>query len=203
MDRRAGIMPKLAGRAETMVDFPQSLWRCGRRVALAGFVMLMASPALAQRSDPAARIENEVAVFAALDKVTARIQKLAVPLGETAQFGALKVTPRSCFTRPPTEQPKTSTYVEVQETQLDGAQKRLFAGWMFAENPGLNAVEHPVFDVWLTECQKPKATTASAPGARPGLPGRGPSAAPPPGQAPAPAAAPSAEDEFKRRRPPR
>jgi hypothetical protein len=169
--------------------------RRARAAAVATAVLASVQPAWAQRSDPAARIENEVAVFAALDKVTARIQKLAIPLGETVQFGALKVTPRSCFTRPPTEQPKTSTFVEVQELQIDGGEKRLFAGWMFAESPGLNAVEHPVFDVWLTECQKPRVTASARPGAVP-RPGTG-------NQPGLPAAQPGAEDEFKRRRPPR
>jgi hypothetical protein len=107
------------------------------------------------------RIENGVAVFAALDKVTARISKLEVPLNQTVRFGSLKVTPRSCFSRPPTEPPKTTTFVEVDETLLEGQEKRLFTGWMFAESPGLNAVEHPVFDVWLTQCTQP-ATTAKA-----------------------------------------
>lgn len=105
----------------------------------------------------AERLENQVAVFSALDKVTARISKLEVPLGQTVQFGSLKVTPRVCYSRPATEQPKTTTFVEVDEVQLDGQQKRIFTGWMFAESPGLHAVEHPVFDVWLTECQAPKA----------------------------------------------
>ena len=105
-------------------------------------------------------MENQVAVFSALDKVTATIKKLEVPLGETMQFGSLKVTPRVCYTRPPTEPPKTTTFVEVDEVQLDGEVKRIFSGWMFAESPGLNAVEHPVFDVWLTECQKPKGALA-------------------------------------------
>lgn len=123
--------------------------------ALCGLSAL--SPAAAER------IENQVAVFAALDKVTARISKLEAPLGETVQFGALKVTARTCFSRPPTEQPKTSTYVDVEEIQLDGTQKQIFSGWMFAESPGLNAVEHPVFDVWLTECQKPVKPVAQKP----------------------------------------
>lgn len=105
----------------------------------------------------AERLENQVAVFSALDKVTARISKLEVPLGQTVQFGSLKVTPRVCYSRPATEQPKTTTFVEVDEVQLDGPQKRIFTGWMFAESPGLHAVEHPVFDVWLTECQSPKS----------------------------------------------
>jgi hypothetical protein len=35
---------------------------------------------------------------------------------------------------------------------------------MFAESPGLYGVEHPTFDVWLTECTKPlKATAQKAP----------------------------------------
>lgn len=106
------------------------------------------------------RLENQIAVFSALDKVTATIKKLEVPLGTTVDFGALKVTPRVCYSRPATEAPKTTSFVEVDELQLDGQQKRIFTGWMFAESPGLNAVEHPVFDVWLTECQKPKNAVA-------------------------------------------
>jgi hypothetical protein len=163
-------------------------------------LLLATMPAHAQRTDAVARIENDVAVFAALDKVTARIQKLPVPLGETVQFGALKVTPRHCFTRPPTEQPKTSTFVDVQEVQLDGSTKPLFAGWMFAESPGLNAVEHPVFDVWLTECQKPRLTSAPATAARPGTGSRGsPGATTTPGGT----SQPAITEEERRRRPPR
>lgn len=109
------------------------------------------------------RIENQIAVFAALDKVTARISKIEVPLGETRVFGSLKVTPRACYSRPATELPKTSTFVEVEEVGLDNQTKRLFTGWMFAESPGLHAVEHPVFDVWLTGCDKPRRTVAERP----------------------------------------
>jgi hypothetical protein len=124
-------------------------------VALAAVaVALAAAPASAQR------IDNAVAVFAALDKVTAKISRLEVPLNQTATFGALKITPRVCYSRAPTEPPKTTSFVEVEETQLDGKQKRIFSGWMFADSPGLNAVEHPVFDVWLTDCSQPQRNVA-------------------------------------------
>jgi hypothetical protein len=46
--------------------------------------------------------------------------------------------------------------------QLDGQEKKIFSGWMFAESPGLNAVEHPVFDVWLTGCEEPTNPVAAA-----------------------------------------
>lgn len=152
--------------------------------ALAGMAFSLAESAVAQR------VENAVAVFAALDKVTAKISRLEVPLNQTANFGALKVTPRVCYTRGPTEQPKTTTFVEVEETQLDGKQKRIFSGWMFADSPGLNAVEHPVFDVWLTDCAQPRATAQ-----------RPPRANTPPGAAPEPQ--PPADVGPGRRRPPR
>lgn len=113
-------------------------------------------------SAKADRLENSVAVFAALDKVTARIKRLEVPLDETIEFGALKITPRACYSRPATELPKTTSFVEVAELELDGTEKKLFTGWMFAESPGLNAVEHPVFDVWLTKCLKPHGGQTSA-----------------------------------------
>ncbi|MEL7543755.1 MAG: DUF2155 domain-containing protein [Pseudomonadota bacterium] len=100
----------------------------------------------------ARRLENPTAVFAALDKVTARISKLEVGLDDTSKFGALKITPRVCYSRPPTEPPKTTAFVEVTEIKLDGSERRIFSGWMFAESPGVNSVEHPVFDVWLTGC---------------------------------------------------
>ncbi len=160
----------------------------------------VSSPASAQR------IENQMAVFAALDKVTARISRLEVKLGETVRFGALKLTPRACYSRPPTEPPKTTSFVEVQEILLDGREQRLFNGWMFAESPGLNAVEHPVFDVWLTECTAPvrpgvaqKASPPGAPGARPPAATAAQPATPPP------AAGPDSEfpGEPRRRRPPR
>ena len=118
-------------------------------------LVLWLVPGLGAGPAQAQRIENQVAVFAALDKVTARISRLEAPLGESVKFGSLRLTPRVCYSRPPTEQPKTTAFIEVDETLLNGQEKRLFSGWMFAESPGLNAVEHPVFDVWLTECRQP------------------------------------------------
>ncbi len=124
--------------------------------------LVVASPAHAQR------IENQVAVFAALDKVTGRISRLTAELGKPETFAALRVTPRACYSRGPTEPPKTSTFVEIDEVLLDGSVRRIFSGWMFAESPGLNALEHPVFDLWLTECSSPSRSTVSQRGAQPG-----------------------------------
>ncbi len=102
---------------------------------------------------PPQRIANPTAVFSGLDKITGRITSFDVAINETVQFGALQVTPRVCYSRPPTETPNTDAFVEVDEVTLQGEIKRIFTGWMFAASPGLHAVEHPIYDVWLTDCK--------------------------------------------------
>ena len=98
-------------------------------------------------------LNNPVAVFSGLDKITGRIITFDVLIDETVQFGALQVTPRVCHTRPPTEPAQTTAFVEVDEITLSNEIQRLFTGWMFAASPGLHAVEHPVYDVWLVDCK--------------------------------------------------
>jgi len=108
----------------------------------------------AQEAAPAQRINNQVAEFTGIDKITGRIITFDVYVNETVQFGALQVTPRVCYSAPQTEEPKTDSFVEVDEITLDRKIRRIFTGWMFAESPGLNAVEHAVYDVWLKACKQ-------------------------------------------------
>jgi hypothetical protein len=139
-----------------------------RKTILSILVAFVASLAFGAPSARAERISNAVAVFAALDKVTGRVSPLEIKMGQTVTFGALKVTARACYTRPPTENPLTSAFIEVDELLLDGSAKRIFTGWTFAESPGIHAVEHPTFDVWLTSCKMPEAETSL--GRRPNSP---------------------------------
>jgi len=101
-----------------------------------------------------ARMKYPVAEFAGIDKITGRIFNFDVYMDETVQFGSLQVTPRVCYTSGEGEEPKTDSFVEVDEITLDRKIRRVFSGWMFAESPGLNAVEHAVFDVWLKDCKR-------------------------------------------------
>lgn len=166
--------------------------------AIVLFAICLAILCAAPRRALADTVKNPIAVFAALDKVTGRISHLEIPINQTVEFGALKVTPRVCDTTPPTETPHTASFVEVDEVKLSGEVERIFTGWMFAESPGLHAVEHPVFDVWLTSCKTPSAAASSASNQNAPAPPEGApaaeappaaaaAAAPPPEAAPAPA----------------
>jgi len=124
-----------------------------KRLALA--IILLGAAFISSAS--AERLKNPVALFAGLDKITGTITTFDVAIDETKRFGSLVVRPRVCYSRPPEEEPKTTSFVEVDEIGLNQNKHRIFTGWMFAESPGLNAVEHPVYDVWLTACIDPNA----------------------------------------------
>jgi hypothetical protein len=111
---------------------------------------------------PAQKIVNKKASFSGLDKITGRIINFDADIGETVQFGALRVKTDACYTRPATEAANTDAFVEVDEITLQGEVKRIFSGWMFAASPGLHGVEHPIYDIWLTDCKGPEATVATA-----------------------------------------
>jgi hypothetical protein len=122
--------------------------------ATTGLMLVIGISAFSALPAEAARIANPVAVFSGLDKITGRITTFDVYLNETVQFGALQVTPKACYSRDDTEQQKVDGFVEVDEITLDRRIRRIFTGWMFAASPGLNAVEHPIYDVWLKECKQ-------------------------------------------------
>jgi hypothetical protein len=121
---------------------------------------------------PTQKIPNTSALFSGLDKITGRIINFDVAIGETVQFGALQVTPRACYTRPPTETANTDAFVEVDEVTLQGEVKRVFTGWMFAASPGLHGVEHAIYDVWLTNCKGAAQTVTATPDPPPSPPAR-------------------------------
>ena len=123
----------------------------------AALILFALSVIAVPQAATAERLANPIAIFSGLDKITGSITTFQVKVDETQQFGTLAVRPRVCYSRPPEEEPKTTSFVEVDEVEPDKAVHRIFTGWMLAESPGLNAVEHPVYDVWLTGCLDPNA----------------------------------------------
>lgn len=109
------------------------------------------------RYKPLQRIKNKEAVFYGLDKISGQVYVFQVPMDDTYQFGSLQVTPKVCYTSAENEPSRTDAFVEVKATTLDQKIQEIFSGWMFSNSPGLNAVDHPVYDVWLKDCQTPIA----------------------------------------------
>jgi hypothetical protein len=127
---------------------------------------LAAMPAAAQRKPPEPRkeepaaaeprveIEGKGAVLQGLDKVTARITTLEADLGKTVTFGSLEITVRRCQRSRPDQKLERAAFLEIVDIDPTTKKRVLkFSGWMFASNPALSALEHPVYDVWVKDCK--------------------------------------------------
>jgi hypothetical protein len=102
---------------------------------------------------PVAADPYDTVVLETLDKISARVSRVEVPVGTTVTFGSLKITPRHCDKRPPEETPESAVFIEIVEELPDEAPKLEFSGWMFASSPALSALDHPVYDVWVVDCK--------------------------------------------------
>ena len=108
-------------------------------------------------------MDQPAVVIRGLDKITGRSTDMEIAVGSNAMLGGLRVTVRACHQTPPTEPPESIAYVEVEDygfviedpeslTEDVDLEKRVFNGWMFASSPGLNGLEHAIYDVWVIRC---------------------------------------------------
>ena len=133
--------------------------------------LLIASLALGAAGVAEARWNQETeATLRALDKITGRSTDIEVKVGEPIVFGSLKVEMKACYQRPPDMPPESAAFLNVHSTQavqvetmetaisssevasVSDDNPLLFSGWMFASSPGLSALEHPVYDIWVIRC---------------------------------------------------
>ncbi len=104
---------------------------------------------------PASAASMNKVILQGLDKVTARVSTLEARVGEVVRFGTLEIIARSCDKRPPEEPPESAAFLDIWEIRPGEPAISLFRGWMFASSPALNALEHPVYDIWVLDCAEP------------------------------------------------
>lgn len=132
-----------------------------RLLTVSGMLLLLPVTATA--------VEMDTAVLQGLDKVTARISTIEAPVGQLVTFGTLEIIARTCDRRPPEETPESAAFVDIWEVREGEPTAAVFRGWMFASSPALNAMEHPVYDVWILDCRN-RSSSAPSSAAGAGLP---------------------------------
>ena len=100
----------------------------------------------------AAQIERNTAQMQAMDKITGRVSVVEVPVNGEVKFGSFSIVVRACKATPPEETPENYAFVDVADSSFGKMQFNIFKGWMMSSSPALNAVEHPIYDVWLLKC---------------------------------------------------
>ena len=105
--------------------------------------------AAAQRDPP---IYFSMAQLQALDKITARITTLDIPVGQVGSIGTLDIRVDSCQKTPPSEPPDFAVHLNIQDRTVQAETYQAFAGWMLRSSPALSAMDHPIYDVWVIKC---------------------------------------------------
>ncbi|MEO1322467.1 MAG: DUF2155 domain-containing protein [Pseudomonadota bacterium] len=119
--------------------------------------------------------QKDTVLLRALDKITGRSTDFEMLVGEPKVYGSLRIDLQTCFQTPPEEPPESAAFLRVTsaasiqvqtmaeprdltEDELqapdDEETEVRFSGWMFASSPGLNALEHPVYDLWVIACSE-------------------------------------------------
>lgn len=95
---------------------------------------------------------TNIAQMQAMDKITGRVSSIEIPVNGEVKFGTFSIVVRECKIRSPEEIPESFAFVDVTDRDYDGNELNIFRGWMISSSPALNAVEHPIYDVWLNKC---------------------------------------------------
>ncbi len=122
--------------------------------------------------------DKKIAVLRTIDKLSARTHTFDVDVDKTVKFGrSLYIKVRACRKSSPLDQPESAAFLQIWEKEKpDQESAWVFSGWMFASNPSLSAMDHPVYDVWLIDCknaetsEKPVLDPAPAKPAAPATP---------------------------------
>ena len=96
-----------------------------------------------------------------LDKITGRASDISAPMNVPVKYATLTITARYCYSTPATETPETAAFVQIEDDRPDKPHKQVFSGWMYASSPGLNAMQHPLYDVWAIFCKTSAPGTAA------------------------------------------
>jgi len=135
-------------------------------IAMAAQASPSASVDLTLAAKPVARtasVAHPVLELRALDKITGRASVLMAPLDLPVKFKTLTIEVFSCYSTPASETPETSAFLQIDDHRPDQAERRVFSGWMYASSPGLNGMQHPLYDVWVINCN------TNAPGQAPSV----------------------------------
>lgn len=108
----------------------------------------------------AEEIKTSAALMQAMDKVTGRVNKITVPVNSKITFGDFSLVLRSCKKRPAEETPENFAFIDVADKSFGKDEYNIFRGWILSSTPGINAIEHPIYDVWLLECVDEKVDSA-------------------------------------------
>ena len=134
-----------------------------RRFAFALLMALAASPVVAPVVAPAWAGEvqppdlsppdswqpRQSGTLRVMNKIASTVQDVTLPVGGQTTIATLTIKLTGCYVRPGDLPADAAAHLTISDSR-EGAPG--FDGWMLQKEPGLNMLEHPVYDVQLANC---------------------------------------------------
>lgn len=105
---------------------------------------------------PQENIKTNGVTLQGLDKTTARVFIIDASLGQTIEFGTLRIEVQHCEKAPLENRQESMAFVKITEAKPNCLPEKVFSGWMFSSSPALSSLDHPMYDVWIKECKELK-----------------------------------------------
>ncbi len=88
-----------------------------------------------------------------LDKISSKNVSLKLINGENFKYADLQIKSIKCKHSEFDDDPEITAYVQVKDlSNKKNDEVFVFNGWMFSSSPSINPFDHPVYDIWLTDC---------------------------------------------------
>ena len=125
-----------------------------KRLVLAAFVVSTAAAGAEPVTPPTVSppdtwVAKTSAVVRVLNKIDSTVQELTLKAGETQQVQSLTLSMAGCFVRPDDLPQDSTAHLKIADTRPGTP---AFDGWILKNEPSLNMLEHPVYDVQLVGC---------------------------------------------------
>tara|TARA_B100000029_G_scaffold108133_1_gene99450 strand:- start:1136 stop:1549 length:414 start_codon:yes stop_codon:yes gene_type:complete len=88
-----------------------------------------------------------------LDKVSSKNNLLKIKIGEEKKYKNLLIKSLKCKNSEFDDNPEITAYLQVKDLNSKNKDEVfIFNGWTFSSGPTINPFDHPVYDIWLTDC---------------------------------------------------
>ena len=92
-----------------------------------------------------------------MDKTTNKVSEKILEVNTETNWDSLNIQIYGCYSTPPEEVPEDYVLIEVKD-MLSTDNFYIYRGWMISSSPDLTPLEHPIYDLWLVDCNINKAS---------------------------------------------
>ena len=84
-----------------------------------------------------------------LNKITANVEQIKIKLKEKYKYDYLEIYAIDCYLSDKYEKTEKAVYLNIYNREIN---EKIFNGWMLKTLPSISSLEHPIYDIWIEDC---------------------------------------------------